>query len=128
MEAKELRIGNLIYGVSDRIETVIGLGSDTISAYPGKLVDAQMFFTEDDFTPIPLTEEWLIKFGFEKHHLYSEQYNKDNYSIVFCKDNCIDFWIADCDDCGVAVKIPFVHQLQNLYFALTGEELGLQGV
>ena len=72
------------------------------------------------FKPIPLTEEWLLKFGFLKC---------DNGSFY------ISFWGRDYyyNDCtltmrGVNIqsKIEYVHQLQNLYFALTNEELTLK--
>ena len=125
MEAKELRIGNLVYGVSDRIETVVGLGNNTISAYPGKLVDAQMFFTEDDFTPIPLTEEWLVKFGFEPYENIGNRrfYHIENFIVESSIPAAPVYYT-----CGreLICFIEYVHQLQNLYFALTGEELGLQ--
>ena len=31
--------------------------------------------------------------------------------------------LEGCDDGSIGNKIKYVHQLQNLYFALTGEEL-----
>jgi hypothetical protein len=75
-----------------------------------------------DLQPIPLTEEWLLKFGFEWKGLIS----KGRYLTIFTpcgkalvfKDNYFIF-------AGVTIEtqIQYVHQLQNLYFALTGEEL-----
>jgi hypothetical protein len=78
----------------------------------------------DFFRPIPLTEEWLLKFGFEvDDHLMNPddwpyvdyiknevRISEPNYSFAFYgRDN--------------ELEIKYVHQLQNLYFALTGEEL-----
>ena len=71
--------------------------------------------------PIPLTEEWLLKFGFKKDtmsfwggwlspsfdlgsQLRIRTYSEDTYQMR-------------------EVRLKHVHQLQNLYFALTGEEL-----
>jgi hypothetical protein len=127
MKANELRIGNLIYGVSERIETVIGLGNKTISVYPGKLIDAQMFFSEDDFEPIPLTGEWLMKFGFKKNERRLE--NVYNLGIFEYATSCetVDLEIQHLE--GVATyttETKYVHQLQNLYFALIGEELTIK--
>lgn len=71
--------------------------------------------------PIPLTEEWLLKFGFEKTEWYFNSYRlvigNNDYAILIDLDgNCE---VGDIITC----KIEYVHQLQNLYFALKGEEL-----
>ena len=72
-----------------------------------------------EYKPIPLTEEWLLKFGFESDDEFI--FEKD---IRICKTKqgyvYFDFSVMDpiCD-------VKYVHQLQNLHFALTGEELEL---
>ena len=74
--------------------------------------------------PIPLTEEWLIKFCFKKH-------NNCCYTITENDEHKSEFTIlydADLKLFKVGVQrfwyeIKTVHSLQNLYFALTGEEL-----
>ncbi|MCK5605295.1 hypothetical protein KAR91_25610 [Candidatus Pacearchaeota archaeon] len=81
-------------------------------------------YIDEMFTPIPLTEEWLIKFGFEK--------------IIAHKDKrCIHYIIneiellANINGDGIydllwgVCEIKYVHQLQNLYFCLFGKELNL---
>jgi hypothetical protein len=73
--------------------------------------------------PIPLTEEWLLKFRFEDR---GPQPDSDELGR-FTKYP-IGLWIMDgsfitAGDFDVSLK--YVHQLQNLYFALTGEELKL---
>ena len=73
--------------------------------------------------PIPLTEEWLLKFGFEKE--------KENYSWYFKGKVIINVFndVAYKLNTGGCTRYePFkhVHQLQNLYFALTGEELTIK--
>jgi hypothetical protein len=74
--------------------------------------------TFSDFEPIPLTEEWLLKFGFEwKNH----GLHKDNWVIrQFGGDWTI---FLSNEKYNFDIKLCYVHQLQNLYFALTGEEL-----
>ncbi len=106
MQTSEVRIGNLIQTFYDKEIIVTG----------------QIIFEgiNEDFKPIPLTEERLLKFGF-----------KDNGSTFSKPDNCIV--THDLKTVGVYIKrheddIQFdcpkhVHQLQNLYFALIGEEL-----
>jgi len=82
--------------------------------------------------PIPLTEEILLKFGFEKkgndfvNHrtdgdidsvtgatMYISEFVNKEFEFVVCADTYN----------GYCLTIPYLHQLQNLYFALTGEEL-----
>ena len=76
------------------------------------------------FEPIPLTEEWLLKFGFVNGG--KSDFDKKKLSIhlpSFYYTNGRTFYnswrIMD-------YSVKSVHQLQNLYFALTGEELEIQ--
>lgn len=108
MKANELRIGNYVklpYGVEDVVN--VGDpegGGDTVNGY-----------RIEKCKPIPLTEEWLIKFGFEKTSLH--YLKKDGFIIQSEKD------YFECFLGNVVVKLQYLHQLQNLYFALTGGEL-----
>ena len=110
MKASELRIGNYIF---DRYEII------KIDKYHFAL--AESFYTED-FTPIPLTEEWLLKFGFNKVGS-----NYENRLIILHTNNktgTFDFLLNEPHSNKLIVRvIESVHQLQNLYFALTNEEL-----
>lgn len=66
--------------------------------------------------PIPLTEEWLVEFGFEN-------WDKTRWQIVG-KISIATWGEGYLYFSGpLHVNIFYVHQLQNLYFALTGEEL-----
>ncbi len=72
----------------------------------------------EDLIPIPLSEEWLIRAGFEK-------YSDKEFYIYTSKENEVRFYKSD-SDWNLAYFITetrYVHQLQNLYFWLTGEEL-----
>ncbi len=81
---------------------------------------------------IPLTPEILEKCGFEKNrsdeYVYSMQPDF-HLSISFYKTGIFPMLIKDSEfSNGEAQaiglqKINYLHQLQNLYFALTGEEL-----
>lgn len=128
MTANELRIGNWVE------DNAIVIGS--------KITQINNITNEDQscilLKPIPLTEEWLLKFGFERDIYHCPENNfdmKDGWSfliedlgiyIKFHED--FSFSIYDeSDDIGLLIKDPeHVHQLQNLYFALTGEELKIK--
>jgi hypothetical protein len=84
--------------------------------------------------PIPLTEEWLLKFGFENLGIndpYDAQYVLHN--VI---DGTSDFTINVCgDDFEPTIDgtdaicwhdFNYVHQLQNLFFILIGKELTLK--
>lgn len=122
MEAKELRIGNLItrndLGTSEpRIETILELRKDKV--FTSGPVTAICDY--EDLNPIPLTEEWLINLGYEADCEFSENpmhFRKDGYLIW--KPASIFY-----DDL-YRIELKYVHQLQNLYFALKGKELTLK--
>lgn len=103
MKAKELRIGNLVTGYSYDVAI--------------SLEDFKDFYTGDDnidsYKPIPLTEEWLLKFGFENQLV---EFVLDNFYLKRTK-NHFEYY------CNNRAEIKYVHQLQNLYFALIGKEL-----
>jgi hypothetical protein len=79
------------------------------------------------YEPIPLTEEWLVKFGFEDRietgvciaYHYGHNPITNDWMIELIKIHEDSFYFYK----NGHFKIVFVHQLQNLYFALTGEEL-----
>lgn len=101
-------------------------GSFKVSIEENELIQDRMI------QPIPLTEEWLLKFGFEKDGTMSGCYNYEFENIRILKS----FINKDSDYsvCPIGVspstlsiaKLKHVHQLQNLYHALTGEELTIQ--
>ena len=124
MKAKDLRIGNL-YNMSE-------VGNNDVNKITGRDIYALELDPIDDiYYPIPLTEEWLLKFGFKKLWDISEGFqfelDLDNYwtKIVFQDD--LSFGLEDKGgNDSIAFKndtLGYVHKLQNLYFALTGEEL-----
>jgi hypothetical protein len=114
MTAQELRIGNWLHYSDVRIVKperrnkdfqVIADDISYLSDYP----------QTNWIQPIPLTEEWFLKFGFES--IYSGTcYVQKRVEIAY--NSMQGFYIIMS-----GLKIEYVHQLQNLYFALTGEEL-----
>lgn len=80
----------------------------------------------EDFQPITLTEEWLIKLGFEKSKRTDKCYEKGLNIVISMADNKFRF-ITGNFVCQIILKeLEYVHQLQNLYFALTEQELTIK--
>jgi len=93
------------------------------------------------YKPIPITEEWAAKLGFVKQEkLYynpnQPELQNDTYFIepnseqeIFIKDGICFYQLSfDCcdGDCySLNKELLFVHQLQNIFFALPSAELTL---
>lgn len=124
MKANELRIGNYLSGRNTvQVTEILMDGLVRIEDSNSKF-----YVTGDNpcLEPIPLTEEWLLKFGFS----YDERFDsfvKEYHNKMFnSKDEFIvrkDLVVCDMD---YSPETKHVHQLQNLYFALTGEELTIK--
>ena len=121
IQINELRIGNYIEeGKVEKIDNSI----DEIY-YSGDRCYLSSYC--NNINPIPLTEEWLLKFGFENVHTdwFYKDIEKTN-SYQFCFNICLSNGKITLDsgfDENSIIKLKYVHQLQNLYFALTGSEL-----
>jgi hypothetical protein len=123
LKSSELRIGNFLRAKKDYHNQFHGNGIVSsieqtkfviLDHYPGKW-----------FEPIPLTEEWLLKFGFEFHtnaNCQNFYYAKDAFICIRADEDFEWFRYYNGD---FYHELKYVHQLQNLYFALTGEELTL---
>ena len=126
MKTSELRVGNYIkLMLNDEDFAVVQVTLNDLEAVDNK---------KGVYEPIPLKEEWLLKRGF-----FVENFD---YSIPIseCKvvwltlipqdEECTAYSVCvtqtdkDEDDQNVFLSdISYVHQVQNLYFALTGNEL-----
>ena len=103
MKAEELRIGNLIFwDIPEKLNTiheVIGIRNKKPQTIPISLGESI-----EDYKPIPLTEEWLLKF--EK----IDWVLKDDKGFYFLFNN-------------KKVRLKFVHTVQNVYFYIEQKEL-----
>ena len=130
-QATQLRVGNLFRFIStDSIEQVAdirtaGIKTPTIN---------NVLIT--DIEPIPLNEDWLVRFGFEKDintswfriGYFAEMEDVSNrmiigYNTVSNRLGC--YQEGDANGIFAQKTFQYVHQLQNLIFALTGTELTL---
>lgn len=131
IHSNELRVGNKVY-FNGEIDTVwavyennkVNTNDDNMSSEMGcELI-----------SPIPITPEILEKCGFIKSEIENgnplEGYY---YSMELKEDKFCDLSLIEGDKNGVVevclfpygnnFRYKYLHQLQNLYFALTGEEL-----
>lgn len=118
MKATELRIGNVIMDYEEII-TVDGI--DDIDVFNKNIGDIPLH----TINPVQITEEWLLKFGFEKTYesQFRLKYDHPRNYIGYDFSKTEEKSMEDFRFYGHYIKIKYVHQLQNLYFALTGEEL-----
>ena len=125
IESKELRIGNYVHEKDYGLRKVVKI--DNRDGHDNLYRDAYGDASGGIIKPIPLTEEWLVKFGILTFKDISN--DKDKGSIYFDSDTN-SFYIysgmGSYESYGFEVKCEYVHQLQNLYFALTGEELTIK--
>ena len=141
MEAKELRVGNLLldakgFGVK-KVESIL---SSTMRVYMHSIDEECLAdFNINNLKAIPLTEEWHNRFGVKKNGFNSFEYKLENKTNLFLTvvftgdyvmirqgsekridDDMISIWNKDLTN-----RDMYVHEWQNLYFALTGVELTL---
>jgi hypothetical protein len=112
LKPNELRIGNWVETTTG-IRQVFEVSEEVLNGFKSTLRNAQ---------PIALTQEILRICGFKE---------KGGIMIVNCNNS--DFCISDYDQSHKKVwknerylgilPLQYLHQLQNLYYVLTGEEL-----
>ncbi len=154
MDAKQLRIGNIVgRGYMNPSPTgskkqydpcdIKSLGIEKVIVNEKLYSKSLIKMDYSNLKPIPLTEEWLLKFGAEKisHFTVSNSIIlklKRNLQLSFGNVGTPNFMVFIQEVDGKYIsdlmcihnfdyeKQMYVHQLQNLYFALTGEELTLK--
>jgi hypothetical protein len=146
LKATDLRIGNWVVLVKENIYENKDYQLDAYDIYKASEFDD----ITECLLPIPLTEEWLIKFGFEKINErtfriidkskdeklgYKDERNWKELDIIYWEYIAMGSYAKGYkfkwnDEKYVNYQkektIDYVHQLQNLYFALTGEELTIK--
>ena len=123
---RELRIGNLVLNEDGLIHQVDGVNSLGVTSRQPNIKEPFENAHVDRYKPIPLTEEWLVRLGFVgSHSLYKIDDGKFYFSINIQTRVA---YINDGEGYEGAAKILYVHQLQNLYFALTGQELVVENL
>lgn len=130
MKTNDLRIGNYLKR-NNKIVKVNGLSRNEVKYTDndkGEIVYDIMFFQ-----PIELTEELLVKIGFEKYDEAMNIYAFENERaiVVYVLDRKL-LKIEGVEN-GVLIdrnirlnNVEHLHQLQNAYYCLTNEELNIE--
>ena len=129
MKASELRLGNFVHhnennkAYIDNYLTVCELAEKSITTFYRSFDGSiQVVRNKKDYQPIPLTEEWLLRFGFEKDGPgWYWLSTKDRFTDLGYSYN-LTTNVFEFDNCDLP-DVHFVHQLQNLFWALCGKEL-----
>jgi hypothetical protein len=130
LKVSELRLGNLIFH-NGEVMPVVQIERRYKTIYSLNYIDVDERIIGDHFQPIPLTPEWLERCGF-----VSTLSGDDFHSEIIWDDPKSDYhyceagyFIDKSGDYGYYCDIgdiQYLHQLQNLYYALTGEELTIK--
>lgn len=129
MKAEELRIGNRIEnGIVVTIQYIEGVWGCIITQSTFSSGHDWQFIPEAGLKPIQLTEDWIKRFGFvhEGGSGYKSPHNTEYWYFTlrnWFKPNTIARGSTESDG---YIGCQYVHQLQNMYFAVTGKELELK--
>lgn len=125
LKVSELRLGNLI-SHNGSVMPVVQIERRFKTIFRLNDMDVDERIIEDHFQPISLTPEWLERCGFVEDRcgwtLPGTQFSLTDKYYPCWLDRML--WPQDMPDFK-HLSLQYVHQLQNLYFALTGQELAI---
>jgi len=111
ISTNEIRRCNILRRVSDKsIVIVRAITRDKVNAGGTGWIE-----------PIPLDEQWLVKFGASKR---PNGYFIGKLKFTYEHNELSKF--VRFHYSGKIAYLQYVHQLQNLYYALTGQELTIK--
>ena len=137
LQAKDLRIGNYLHELCDNKKEVISVKEIHSGDFRFAIItNKDELISSDFFEPIELTEEILVKCGYGINDRISASSLRDksgcktyscNKGIDVILDNGVfKFWNYIDEDTYYSfawTELPYLHTLQNLSFALKGNEL-----
>jgi hypothetical protein len=123
MKAIELRIGNYVnYTIDDDLD-LRKKWKEPIQIDAEDLVWLEQNTQDNDYEYIVLTEEWFFKFG-NFSRLKTGVFSIFE-SFIFIYKKAYDCWYVVSSSNEYLTKIKYVHELQNLIFALREQELNV---
>ena len=126
MKPTDLRLNNIITDENDFEMYVVGIYEDYIIAdFKGNEGDVWEFDFRHSFPkPIELTEEILLKCGFENNldiYFFDEI---EGYIKLPFKGS--EYFLFKSYGGDAVCKLKYIHQLQNLYHTIIGNELNVK--
>ena len=134
MKVNEVRLGNLVNGVDERfpIHRVSSVKGNSIETQPFSSVSWTSIseVSEVDghlpIIPFRISQDWMVRLGFkveaendgDKIYMHPEAKGELRF-VTNDANTAVKFANQEL------VKVKYVHQLQNLFFCLTGQELAL---
>lgn len=126
IDPKELRIGNYVRSLKNNSNLCFG---GNLPFWEVTIDDMlHILNNPKNYESIPLTEDWLVKFGFEENpsheHPHFDNWRRPEDTDFSLGNYNDEYWVVEfLDQTYGCPEIKYVNQLQNLYFALTGQEL-----
>jgi len=111
MKTNELRVGNWVFEDFERKWEIEDFNNYHRASYGDEI--------SDKIEPIKLTEEWLLDFGFNK--TASKFFDINELSLLKRIGTESDYYVYINE--ALTLTVSYVHELQNLYFALIRKEL-----
>lgn len=130
IKAEELRVGNRVlvnrFEDDDPWETTVE-EIEAMHITASLIPRGGTWVKYEDLNPIPLTPEWLERLGFTTDGAGDDNHNEPlwnhpNTSYQF-SDGSLVYNGESYDDWHDIGSVDYVHQLQNLFYWVTGEEL-----
>jgi len=114
MTAKEFRVGNFVRQ-PNRLGRVQEVWREAV-----RIEGYNNAYDYNHTEPIPITEEWLIDFGFD---LVVKEGNQGEFRVYQLNEITYNtnhgWWWRH----RLPIQPRFIHELQNLFYAITGKEL-----
>lgn len=136
IDSTQFRKGNIIsarFHMNDSVSpdffwrpiTIWTIHESTITTTSGQSIDLEDKYLKYE----QLTEEWLVKFGFDENN--SIQFIKPDKTLDLFQGKNTNkiYWypqLFDKENVITLNRIQYVHQLQNLYHVLCGNELHIK--
>ena len=132
IKTSDLRLGNWLYYTNETkfLMQVVAIGDDWVQLdFEGNESDV-FENTDKEIYPIPFSDRFLSELS--KNIIY------DGYLMYIGPNNDLEVYVGikdgvifltpsvNDDDFEIGISIRYVHELQNIYHALTGKELEIK--
>lgn len=132
---KELRTGNLYTTIRNQEVVVIGIDTlnKVVSVIPSpndqdKTTRNETSIILEDLNPIEITHTRITQLGFLKDGSMNLEVLSENNARFIWDDKIKQVVLVDCNDGSMGQQLIYIHQLQNIYYFLTGMELPITNV